>query len=138
MAVDEEDVDELDLLEELDPFLGRSGAGPILSADLRKSLFIFDPRTLNDFTGELSFSGAGGGFSGDFCLGGVFCFIDGVLVDDLLFAAAVVGFGLADFDRFISLTRAARVEIFSSFFSVASLREEHTLGSLLWLGLSRL
>lgn len=134
VAVDDEEVDEVDFDEELDPLRGRSGAGPMLRADLRKSLLTLELKAFIDFTGEPSFVGAGGGFSGDFCLGGVFCLIDGVLVDDRLLAALL--FGLADFDRLISLTRAAKVEI--SFFSGTSLRVEHTLGSRLWLGLSRL
>lgn len=134
VAVDDEEVDEVDFDEELDPLRGRSGAGPMLRADLRKSLLTLELKAFMDFTGEPSLVGAGGGFSGDFCLGGVFCLIDGVLVDDRLLAALL--FGLADFDRLISLTRAAKVEI--SFFSGTSLRVEHTLGSRLWLGLSRL
>lgn len=122
------------MLEDVDPLRGRSGAGPILRADLRKSLLIL---VLDEFTagfvGEPSFIGTGGGFSGDFCFGGVFCFMDGVLVDDLL---GTLLFGLADLDKLISFTRAANVEI--SFFSGTSLRGETTLVSLLWLELSRL
>lgn len=134
VAVDDEDVEDADLDEELDPFRGRSGAGPMLSADLRKSLLMRELKAVMDFAGDPSFAGAGGGFSGDFCFGGVFCFKLGVLVDDLL----MLLFELADFDKLISLTRAASVEIFSSFFSGTSLRDEQTLVSRLWLGLSRL
>lgn len=127
-------MEDVDLLDEVDPLRGRSGAGPILRADFRKSLLIlvFDAFA-DDFIGEPSFIGTGGGFSGDFCFGGVFCFMDGVLVDDLL---GTLLFGLEDFDKLISLTRAAKVEI--SFFSGTSLRGETTLVSLLWLELSRL
>lgn len=131
VAVDDDEVDELDLDEELEPLRGRSGAGPMLRADLRKSLLTLELKAVMDFAGEPSFIGAGGGFSGDFCFGGVFCLIEGVLVDDLLLAA--LPFGLADFDKLISLTRAANVEIFSSFFSGTSLRVEQTLVSRLVL-----
>lgn len=131
VAVDDEEVDELDLDDELEPLRGRSGAGPMLRADLRKSLLTLELKAVMDFAGEPSFIGAGGGFSGDFCFGGVFCLIEGVLVDDLLLAA--LPFGLADFDKLISLTRAANVEIFSSFFSGTSLRVEQTLVSRLVL-----
>lgn len=108
----------------------------MLSADLRKSLLILELKAVIAFAGDPSFAGAGGGFSGDFCFGGVFCLMLGVLVDDLLLAMLL--FGLADLDKLISLTRAASVEIFSSFFSGTSLRVEQTLASRLWLGLSRL
>lgn len=106
----------------------------MLSADFRKSLLIlvFDEFTA-DFVGDPSFIGTGGGFSGDFCLGGVFCFMEGVLVVDLLGGLL---FGLADLDKLISFTRAASVDI--SFFSGTSLLGDTTLVSRLWLELSRL
>jgi len=126
VAVDADELD--DLLDDVDDLRGRSGAGPMLSADLRKSLLA------TDLTGDgLSLAGAGGGFSGDFCFGGVFCFPVGPLpVDDRL----PVDLELLDFDKLNSFTLAASVD--SSRFSGTSLFDELTLVSRLKLGLSRL
>jgi hypothetical protein len=122
----------VDSLEELvdfcGDFRGRS-AGPIFKADLRKSLFGYlrmpDVVVGIVFVGDSAFVGAGGGFSGDFCLTGDLCLTGDVLVAD--------GFGELALAKLISLTLAARAEIFSSFFSGTSLLDDVTLGSRLVL-----